>query len=100
MHFYYNPFAKVFFVPGGPNLESYKTPLHFNVKDMTLRQFLTRGIVYQMNPQHFGGALWQVTYMVRRGKFTGRVDIMMQGWPVRASAAAGGAAKQTTAKTK
>ncbi len=100
VHFYYNPFARVFFVPGGSNLKPYKTPMRFNVKDMTLRQFLTTGMVYQMNPQHFGGTFWQATYVVRHGRFTGRVDIMMRGWPVSASATAGGPAKQTTAKAK
>ena len=100
VHFYYNPFSRTGLLPHFPNLKSYRAPLHFNVKGMTLRQFLTTGIVYQMNPQHFGGAFWQVTYMVRHGKFTGRVNIMMQGWPVRASAIAGRAAKQTTVKTK
>ncbi len=100
LQFYYNPFATSFLLPYAPDLTAYKTPLHFNVKDMTLRKFLTTGMVYQMNPQHFGGTFWQVTYMVRHGKFTGRVEITMQGWPVSASAAAGGPAKQSTAKTK
>lgn len=100
VHFYYNPFARTGVLPHFPDLKSYRAPLHFNVKGMTLRQFLTIGIVYQMNPQHFGGNFWQVTYMVRHGKFTGRVDIMMQGWPVSASAAAGAPAKQSLAKTR
>ncbi len=100
LQFYYNPFATSFLLPYAPDLTAYKTPLHFNVKDMTLRRFLTTGMVYQMNPQHFGGTFWQVAYVVRHGKFTGRVEITMQGWPVSASAAAGGPAKQTTAKTK
>jgi|GEM_PF-4483913 len=100
VHFYYDPFAKTFLLPYAPDLKPYKIPLHFNVKNMTLRKFLTTGMVYQMDSQHFGGTIWQCYYLTKHGKLTGNIEITMLASPASATTAAGGPAKQTTAKTK
>jgi hypothetical protein len=80
VHFYYSLPPVGPLLPTYSDLSSYKKPLHFDVKNMTLRQFLTNDLIYQ-HPN--GGSFWQVYYYtLENGKFTGRIDIQMYGFIV------------------
>ena len=60
---------------------AYNTPHRFDVKGVTLRQFLTTGVPYNMASPHPPVVLWDASYFLRHGKFTGRVDIIISGVP-------------------
>ncbi len=82
LHFYYDPFTSgAILLPYAPDLKPYKKPLHFDVKGETLRQLLTTGLVYRLDPQHFGGTFWQCYYLTKHGKLTGRIEITMLASP-------------------
>ena len=66
--------------------KAYNTPHSFNIKGMTLRQFLTVGITYDLRgPPPPPITLWRADYYLKSGKPTGRVDIMVYGVPLRSA---------------
>ncbi len=78
-----------YLLPGGPNpaiTKAYETLLRFDVVDMTLREFLTDGLVYDLSGPQPPVNLWEASYFLRHGKFTGRVDITIFGVPLRPAA--------------
>ena len=56
-----------------PDYKMIETPLRFNIKNMTLRRFLTSGfghrISYKPPPRWFGGVTWEALFTLRDGKF-------------------------------
>ena len=56
-----------------PDYKMIETPLRFNIKNMTLRRFLTSGfghrISYKPPPRWFGGGSWEALFTLRDGKF-------------------------------
>ncbi len=82
VRFHDMPFHRVNAIPYFPNLQAFRTPIKFDVRDMTLRRFLTTGIPYSTDPKTGGGGLWGATYQFRGGKLTGRVTIVISGVPV------------------
>lgn len=63
------------------NERAYNTPRRFDVKGMTLRQFLSTGVAYKLARPRTPVILWEASYFLRRSKFTGRVDITIFGVP-------------------
>lgn len=68
--------------------------MDFDVRGMALREFLTTGLVYDLKGRYPPPILWRADYFLKRGKFTGRVDIVVHGVPLRAAPSA--AAKERT----
>ncbi len=64
---------------------AYDTPRRFDVKRMTLRQFLTTGVAYDIGGRQPPFVLWRADYYLKSGKPTGRVDIMVYGVPLRSA---------------
>ncbi len=69
----------------GCTMKAYETPLHFDVRGMTLREFLTAGLVYDVRGKLPPAILWRADYPLRHGKLTGHVAIMIFGLPLRAA---------------
>ncbi len=63
--------------------KAYEAPMHFDVKGMTLREFLTAGVAYDVKGPQPPFVLWRADYYLKSGKPTGRVDIMVYGVPLR-----------------
>ncbi len=70
------------------------TVMDFDVRGMALREFLSTGLVYDLKGRYPPPILWRADYFLKRGKFTGRVDIVVHGVPLRAAPSA--AAKERT----
>ena len=62
---------------------AYDTPRRFDVKRMTLRQFLTTGVAYDIGGRQPPVVLWRADYYLKSGKPTGRVYIWVYGVPLR-----------------
>lgn len=82
VHFYDMPFHRVNTIPYFPNLQAFRAPIKFDVRDMTLRRFLTTGIPYSTDPKRLGPGLWGASYQFRGGKLTGHVTVVISGNPI------------------
>ena len=82
VRFYDMPFRRVNTIPYLPKLRAFKAPIKFDVRDMTLRRFLTTGIPYSTDPKNTGPGLWGASYQFRGGKLTGHVAVVISGNPV------------------
>lgn len=72
-HFYYT-ISGPHSIPYFPNLKPLKVKHRFEIKNMTLRQFLTTGLAYSKTK--FNRLLWSASlYQTPKGKFTGKVAI-------------------------
>ncbi|NNM85542.1 MAG: hypothetical protein HKL96_07285 [Phycisphaerales bacterium] len=78
--------------------KDYETPLRLDVKEMTLREFLTAGLVYDTKGQKAPIILWRADYSLRHGKLTGHVGIMIFGVPLRAAPATAPTTQSRAAK--
>lgn len=79
-------------------VKSYRdTVMDFDVKGMTLRSFLTTGMIYNLKGPNPPPEIWRADYSLRHGKFTGKVVIMVHGMPLRAGPSA--AAKKHARKS-
>ncbi len=73
------------------------TVMDFDVKGMTLRSFLTTGIIYNLKGPNPPPEIWRADYYLKHGKFTGKVVIIVHGMPLRAGPSA--AAKKHARKS-
>lgn len=72
-HFYYTV-SGPHPIPYFPNLKPLKVKHRFEIKNMTLRQFLSTGLAY--SKKHFNRLLWSASlYQTAKGIFTGKVAI-------------------------
>ena len=88
VHFY-NVGAKKFRSGSGsgvaliPEPKAFTVPMHFDIRGITLRHFLTSGIRYRPGPAGTGRQLWKAwAYRTIDGKFTGRVDVLITADPI------------------
>jgi hypothetical protein len=66
--------------PVDPDPAIIHKPFRFDVRNVTLRSFLTSGLAYHFGGRGFGGGqLWTATFRVRGGKITGQVYVSLQG---------------------
>ncbi len=88
-----------------PEPKQFKVPMHFDIKAMTLRRFLTTGIRYVRGPAGTGQQSWDAhvsgpqlwsadVYCGKNGKPTGRVNIFIMANPVPQPAGAHAGAKR------
>ena len=85
VHFYnegYHPGGHP--IPYLPKYRAFKAPLHFDVKGLTLRRFLTTGIPYSGDPRKLGTQSWDAQYQFRNGKLTGHVEVLITENPIAA----------------
>ncbi len=73
------------------------TVMNFDVKGMTLRSFLTTGMIYNLKGPNPPPEIWRADYYLKHGKFTGKVVIIVHGMPLRAGPSA--AAKKHARKS-
>lgn len=78
--------------------KDYETPFRLDVKGLTLREFLTAGLVYETKGQQAPVILWRADYSLRHGELTGHVGIMIFGEPLRAAPSTAATTHGRTAK--
>ena len=65
--------------PAAPNLKLVQTPLRFDIKDMTLRHFLTSGFGGRLEymPAAFGGGelIWEADFETKKGRFLSKFNL-------------------------
>lgn len=85
VHFYDMPYHRVNPIPYFPNVHAFNTPIKFDVKNITLRQFLTTGIPYGTNSRKLKNGLWNASYQFQDEKLTRKVTVIISGNPVVSS---------------
>lgn len=81
VHFYDTPFHRVNTIPYLPNLRAFRAPITFDIKDMTLRRFLTTGLPSSAGAKNMKYGLWSASYQFRNGSPTGHVTIIISASP-------------------
>ena len=79
VHFYDTPFHRVNTIPYLPKLRAFRAPITFDIKDMTLRRFLTTGLPSSAGAKNMKYGLWLASYQFRNGRPTGHVTIIIYG---------------------
>ena len=77
VRFYDMPFHRVNTIPYLRKLRAFKAPIKFDVRDMTLRRFLTTGIPSSAGANDMEYGLWSASYQFHDGRPTGHVTIII-----------------------